>query len=148
MDLGGKEREKGGGGEAASGCLWSFVCVWGGAESKSAGRLYFIQFISPSPTGPSLHPGSLAAVLHLGPDHLLLRQLFQLRLFPFTDATPLTPKSPAFSPPSCPPSPTTLFPAFRIRSLILPPNRGLPPLRRKPLSPSLSSPRTVRIPRR
>lgn len=99
MDLGGKEREKkGGGGEASSGCLWSFVCVWGGAESKSAGRLYFIQFISQTPTGPSLHPGSLAAVLHLGPDHLLLRQLFQLRLFPFTDATPLTPKSLAFSP--------------------------------------------------
>lgn len=72
--------------------------MWGGAESKSAGRLYFIQFISQTPTGPSLHPGSLAAVLHLGPDHLLLRQLFQLRLFPFTDATPLTPKSPAFSP--------------------------------------------------
>lgn len=99
MDLGGKEREREEEGWLARE-VCGVLCVCGGAQRERE-RTDYISFNSfLSPTGPSLHPGSLAAALHLGPDHLLPRQPFQLRLFPFTDATPLSPKSPAFSPPT------------------------------------------------
>lgn len=48
------------------------------------------EMIINSSSGPRHHPGSLANLPLLGPDHPPLRPLFHLWPFPFSDATPLS----------------------------------------------------------
>jgi hypothetical protein len=78
MDLGGRESSR------RLGMIEVLYHLWGVQGEKSAAEIIFHS------SGPPLHPGSLAAVLLSGPDHLLPRPLFQLWPLPLTDATPLT----------------------------------------------------------
>jgi hypothetical protein len=71
---------------------------WGVGRAQSEKARVKYNSFRPGNPGRASHPGSLATDLHPGPDHLLLRQPFQLRLFPFTDATPPSPRLPALSP--------------------------------------------------